>query len=139
MRVVVDINVLVSAQIKPDSQIGLVLKHLRAGSYTLLYYPRLLDEFQQVCFRPRLMQKYHLDENEIANTVHLMALRGQAITVTTSVVICRDPDDNILFSLALDGRADYLVSGDKDLLVLNPFQGIPILTPAKFLELLEKQ
>jgi putative PIN family toxin of toxin-antitoxin system len=138
MRVVMDINVLVSAQIKPSSQIGLVLKHLRIGRYMLLYYPRLLDEFQQVRFRPHLMQKYHLDENEIKNTIHLMALRGQAITATTSVNVCRDPDDNILLSLALDGQVDYIVSGDKDLLILNPFQGIPILTPAEFLELLGK-
>lgn len=139
MRVVVDINVLVSAQIKPNSLIGSILKHLRAGNYTLLYYPRLLDEFQQVCFRPHLMQRYHLNENEIANTVHLMALRGQVITITTSVNVCRDPDDNILLSLALDGHANYIVSGDKDLLVLDPFQDIPILTPAGFLEMLGEQ
>jgi putative PIN family toxin of toxin-antitoxin system len=136
MRVVVDINVLVSAQIKPSSMIGSILKHLQADSYTLLYYPRLLDEFQQVCFRPHLLQRYHLKKNEITNTVHLMALRGQVITITTSVNVCRDPDDNILLSLALDGHANYIVSGDKDLLVLNPFQGIPIIPPAEFLELL---
>ena len=138
MRVVLDINVLVSAQIKPKSQIGLVLEYLRLSRYMLLYFPRLLDEFEQICFRPHLMQKYHLDENEITNTVQLMSLRGQAIAVTTPVNICRDPDDNILLSLALDGRADYVVSGDKDLLVLNPFRKIPIIPPAEFLDLFEK-
>ena len=139
MRVVMDINVLVSAQIKPKSQIGFVLKNLKLARYELLYFPRLLEEFQQICFRPHLMQKYHLKESEIANTIQLLALRGRAITVTTHVNACRDPDDNILLSLALDGNADCLVSGDNDLLVLTSFRGIPIITPAAFLELLEKQ
>ena len=50
---------------------------------------------------------------------------------------CRDPDDNILLALALDGKADYIVSGDKDLLDLTPFQDIPILKPAEFLKMFE--
>jgi uncharacterized protein len=49
------------------------------------------------------------------------------------VTVCRDPDDNKLLEIAVVGRADCLVTGDEDLLVLDPFQGIPILTPAGFL------
>ena len=49
------------------------------------------------------------------------------------VTVCRDPDDNKLLETAVVGRADCLVTGDQDLLVLDPFQGIPILTPAEFL------
>jgi predicted nucleic acid-binding protein len=49
------------------------------------------------------------------------------------VTACRDPDDNKLLEIAVVGRADCLVTGDQDLLILDPFQGIPILTPAGFL------
>jgi predicted nucleic acid-binding protein len=55
MRVVIDINVLVSAQIKPSSQTGLVLEYLKQARYQLLYFPRLLDEFRQICFRPHIL------------------------------------------------------------------------------------
>jgi len=53
--------------------------------------------------------------------------------------VCRDPDDDKLLEIAVVGRADYLVTGDQDLLILDPFQGIPILTPAEFLAALARQ
>ncbi len=56
----------------------------------------------------------------------------------TSIEICRDPDDNKFLEIAIDGKADHIISGDKDLLALNPFQGIPIIKPADFIALLEK-
>jgi putative PIN family toxin of toxin-antitoxin system len=66
-----------------------------------------------------------------------MANRGILIHIVTQVDVCRDPDDNIILSLALDGKADYIVSGDKDLLDLSPFQDIPIIKPAEFLSMFE--
>ena len=49
--------------------------------------------------------------------------------------MCRDPDDDKFLELAVSGNADYLVSGDDDLLALHPFREIPILRPAEFLAL----
>ena len=46
---------------------------------------------------------------------------------------CRDPRDNIFLALALAGDADLIVTSDQDLLVLHPWRGIPILTPAEFI------
>ena len=46
---------------------------------------------------------------------------------------CRDPDDDKLLELAVNGAADFIVTGDDDLLVMNPFRGIAIVTPAEFL------
>lgn len=57
----------------------------------------------------------------------------ELIEITTSVTACRDVKDNKFLELAVSGKADYIVSGDEDLLVLNPFRGIPILTPRNFL------
>jgi predicted nucleic acid-binding protein len=50
------------------------------------------------------------------------------------VKLCRDPDDDKLLEITIAGGADCLVTGDQDLLVHDPFQGVPILTPAAFLE-----
>jgi uncharacterized protein len=55
------------------------------------------------------------------------------VELSGSVKVCRDPDDDKLLEIAVVGRANCLVTGDQDLLVLDRFQGIPILTPAGFL------
>jgi hypothetical protein len=54
------------------------------------------------------------------------------VSVHAKVTICRDVKDDKLLALALDGNADFIVTGDKDLLVLNPFEGIPIITPLDY-------
>ena len=57
------------------------------------------------------------------------------IPVLAEVADCRDPKDNQFLALAADAEADCIVSGDKDLLVLHPWRGIAIVTPADFLEM----
>jgi putative PIN family toxin of toxin-antitoxin system len=60
---------------------------------------------------------------------------AELVLVTHSIQACRDPMDNMILELAVSGRADCVVTGDKDLLVLDPFQGIRIVTPTTFLEM----
>ena len=55
------------------------------------------------------------------------------VELTETIQICRDPKDDKLLELALSGNADCLITGDNDLLILNPFRAISILTPAEFL------
>jgi len=54
------------------------------------------------------------------------------IEIITKINLCRDPKDNKFLELAVNGKADYLISGDRDLLILNPFQEISILSPQAF-------
>ena len=56
------------------------------------------------------------------------------LPVTHKVRTCRDPKDDMYLELALSGKADCIVTGDPDLLVLNPFENIPIISPKEFLE-----
>lgn len=65
----------------------------------------------------------------------LKALLNQSelIEITESVRVCRDPKDDKILELAINGSADYVITGDDDLLALNPFQGILIIRPAEFL------
>lgn len=57
------------------------------------------------------------------------------VTVTDQIDTCRDPKDNKVLELAVSGKAHCIVTGDEDLLILNPFRGIPILTAGEFLQL----
>jgi uncharacterized protein len=54
------------------------------------------------------------------------------IAITERIAACRDPKDDKFLELAVNGRADLIVTGDADLLALDPFRGIPIVTPAAF-------
>ena len=69
---------------------------------------------------------------EVAGDFNSME-RVREVIVTTSVEACRDPRDDKFLALAVDGRADYLVSSDRDLLDMEGFDGIPIVTPRDFL------
>ncbi len=59
---------------------------------------------------------------------------GKTIEVTDFVADCRDPKDNKFLELALSGMADFIITGDTDLLSLHPWRGIAILSPAEYLE-----
>jgi len=138
MRVVVDTNILVRAVIKPAGTVGPVLQRLRNSGYTLLYSEALLAELADVLNRPRIRHKYHLEDEDIATVLALILLRGEAVTPARRINACRDAKDNYILEAAITGRADAIVSGDQDLLVLNPFEGIPIIGPSAFLAAVER-
>lgn len=138
MRAVIDTNILVRALIKPTGTVGPVLQRLRQGDYTLLYGMPLLEELVDVLNRPRLRDKYRLTEVDIRTVASLILLRGEEVKPIEPVTACRDPKDDKFLAVAVAGQADALVSGDEDLLVLHPFRGIPIVSPAEFLELLDE-
>lgn len=139
MRAVVDTNVLVRALIMPHGTVGPVLLRLRQGDYTLLYAQSLLEELVDVLNRPRIRHKYKLTEEDIQTVVRLILLRGEAVTLERRITACRDPKDDKFLEVAVAGKADVIVSGDEDLLVLHPFTGIPILPPGDFLRMLDAE
>ena len=136
-RTVVDTNTLVSALIKPRGRLGQLLQHLKDGDFIFLYSRTTLDELADVLNRPRMRHKYGLSEADIQTVIGLILLRGESVTPVKRLQVCRDPKDNRFLEAALAGRADVIVSGDQDLLVLHPFEGIPIVKPAEFLAMLE--
>ncbi len=139
MRVVVDTNILISGVIKPSGDVGRVLLLLRDGRYTVLYAQSLLTELVDVLNRPRMRHKYRLTDEDIETVVALILLRGQAVHPQRRIAVCRDPKDNKFLEVAVAGNADAIVSGDRDLLSLNPFEDIPIISPQEFLDLLDAE
>jgi putative PIN family toxin of toxin-antitoxin system len=130
MRVVVDTNVLVSAALKQKSMPGMtaLLVERRGGLLKSLATERQLFE---VVARPRLASL--IDPETQAWLKKLMAA-AELVTITERIVACRDPTDDKFLELAVNGHADLIVSGDADLLALNPFRDIPIVTPAMFVQ-----
>jgi putative PIN family toxin of toxin-antitoxin system len=137
MRAVIDTSILVRAAIRPFGSVGRVLRRLRKGDYVLLYAQPLLEELVDVLNRPRIRDKYLLADSDIQAIVALILLRGEAVEPRERIAACRDPKDDKFLEVAVAGKADAIVSGDEDLLVLHPFAGIPILSPAAFMRLLD--
>ena len=138
IRAVVDTNILISGVIKPERATGEILRRLRDGEFVLLYTEPLLAELAEVINRPRIRQKYGLGSEDIETVLALILLRGEPIDPTRRVEICRDPKDNMILEAAVAGQADMITSGDFDLLSLREFAGMPIISPAEFLQRLAK-
>lgn len=132
LRSVIDTSVVVSAVLLPRSTPRQAFDRANTVGKVLLS-TATLDELNAVLRRLRF-DKY-LSEAE--RLEFLAALAGDAIMVQITEVVtdCRDPRDNKFLELAVSGQASYLISGDQDLLTLNPFRGIPIVTPQAFLAL----
>lgn len=127
-RVVLDTNVIVSGLLFGGIPQAIVQAAL-SESFDLAISPSLLDELERV-----LKTKFPHRWEAIQDT--LEALREIASSVTPSEEVTRiseDPADNRVLECAISAHADAIISGDKHLLVLKRFRGIPILSPTAFL------
>ena len=134
-RVVFDTNVVISAILKcqsiPRQALDLALK-----SGIVLFSNETLSELQEKLLQTRF-------DRYVSRVIRVDFLRiftslTTQVTVTSIVTDCRDPRDNKFLELAIDGQANYLVTGDQDLHVLNPFQSIEVLSPKQFLQRLHR-
>lgn len=130
-RLVVDSNVLISALLTPDGTPGRILNHLAADGSTLLFSNETFAELAVRLSKPKF-DPYRTAE-QMDSFLDWLADLGEWVEPAFQIEACRDNDDNKFLAVALSGEADLLITGDADLLVLDPFEGIPILTPAGFL------
>ena len=126
MRFVLDTNVLVSAVLFEHSKPAQVLFSV-LGQGEILLSADLVNEIHEVIYRKKF-DRYISNEQRDAFLTALVQT-GILIEITETIYVCRDPKDNMVLELAVSGRADVIVSGDDDLLVLHPFRGISILAP----------
>ena len=137
-RVVLDTNVFVSAFINRTGAPARVLEAWHDGRFTLVTTEPLVEEFAGVLRRPLFRTRYGITDAEAVTLVNLVLHRGVLVTPRRRLRIrSRDPKDDRLLAAAAGGRADYLVTGDLDLLELRgePALGTTdIVTPRAFLE-----
>lgn len=129
-RVVVDNNALISRLLLPESVPGRAVRKV-VDSGRLLVSEATLAELVDVLARPKFDRYVTIEDRR--EFIRLLGRVAELVPVTYVVHVCRDPDDNRVLEVAVNGDADTIVSGDRDLLVLSPFQGIPVLTPSGYL------
>ncbi len=132
LRFVIDTNTLVSSVLIASSIPDRAVTSIRQSGIILISIATL-EELQAVLNRPKF-DKY-VDPSIRSEFVAQLAQQSELIDITESVNECRDRKDDKFLELAINGKADYLITGDQDLLVLHPFRNIPIFTPAAFLEI----
>ncbi|MBI2176465.1 putative toxin-antitoxin system toxin component, PIN family [Candidatus Woesearchaeota archaeon] len=129
LRVVPDTNVLISALIVEGNEYRLIEKCF-VREIIIITSVDVLDEFKEVALRP----KFGFSEEEVNDFVNALIEAAEVVMPKEKVrSVCRDPDDNKLLEAALEGNADYIISGDKDLLVLKKFRSAKIVTAAELL------
>ena len=140
LRIVVDTNVLISGfyAIK-DSPSFQIIFAIRQQKLILVTSPQILNEVEEVINRERIIK--------LLKTTSV--LRKKIISQITSMsditdgkqlfeIVGRDRKDDKFLACAVEAQADYIITGDKDLLVIKEFKGTQIITPRKFLDILNK-
>ena len=132
-RVVLDTNVLISAALRPDGPPRAVVDAVREGRGVLLFSDETFDELRTRLLLPKFDRYVGRD----GRAVYLAQLEAVSewVPIAGAKLGCRDPDDDKLLETALMGAVDCLVTGDRDLLEMSPFQNIPILTPTGFMDI----
>jgi uncharacterized protein len=131
LRFVLDTNTLVSAFLFKKSVVRQAYNRAQAIG-RLLVSGETAQELNDVLERPKF-DKYLRREVRIAFAITVIR-KAHLVEIQELITESRDAKDNKFLELAVSGNAASIVSGDEDLLVLNPFRGIPILTPRQFLE-----
>jgi putative PIN family toxin of toxin-antitoxin system len=129
-RFVLDNNIFVSALLVKNSAPFWVIKKVEEMG-VILYSEATLLELNQVLNRKKFVKYFTVEEKQ--EFIVKLIESAELVVITESIDVCRDPKDNKFLELAVSGDADFIVSGDQDLLVLNPFKNIEIITANDFL------
>jgi putative PIN family toxin of toxin-antitoxin system len=130
-RWIIDTNVIVSRLLRPSGSASLAFNTVVRSGGKLLFSEATLAELVEVLSRSKF-DRYVSAEDRRAFLANLSAFL-EIVPVERRIQACRDPKDDKFLEAAVHGRADALITGNADLLVLHPFFDIPILTPDRFL------
>lgn len=131
MRCVFDTNVYVSAAILSDSKPRRALDLALQRGKVLLSYA-VLTEVYEVLSRKQFRR--YVDDEDIRRFLSALTRETESVDVNIRIAACRDSSDDKFLELAVSGRASHIVTGDLDLLELDPFRGIRIIRPQVFLD-----
>lgn len=139
MRAVLDTNVIISATLIQGGNEDQILRAWERGAFELVLSPQILDKMARALFYERLRKFRWMSEEEILTLLQSLAGESLLVSGKASVRASRDPEDDKFLAAAVEALADYVVSGDKDLLDLKAYKGARIITPAQFLTMLRRK
>lgn len=128
IKVIVDTNLWISFLI--GRKLSCLLSLLSRPDFELVVSQELIDEIRKVSLRPKLLK--YFSQEQIALLLDFMSEETQLYQLENIIPRCRDPKDDYLLELAIVSKADYLVTGDKDLLDLDKIGSCQIVSAMEF-------
>jgi putative PIN family toxin of toxin-antitoxin system len=130
-RIIIDTNVLVSRLLAAQSVPALAVRKARRNGI-LLVSEATMNELAEVLARPRFDRYVALADRK--QFLRELSRRCEFVPIVNSVRECRDPKDDKFLEVALNGRADAIITGDADLLGMNPWRGVAIISRSEYLK-----
>ena len=130
MKVVFDTNIYISALVIPNSKAEEAIIKIIEGSDTLLLSKEIMGEILSV-----LSIKFHRDREAISHVAFYLSDLARMIKPTRKIRLFKDDPDNRILECAVSGRADVIVTGDKEILKLGEYEGITIISLKDYLEM----
>jgi len=132
-KVILDTNLWISFLI--SKKLDFIDDLLIEGKIKLIFSRELIEEFLTVAKRPKF--ETYFSDDKVSDLLRLFDKYGKLIEVTSKINECRDLKDNFLLNLAVDSKADYLITGDSDLLVIKNIRKTKIMNWTDFIEDME--
>ena len=139
IKAVVDANVLISSVIAPLGHSSRISNAWRDGAFLLVTSPGILEEVSRRLAHPRIANRYSISSEDRIAVLRLLKAESMITPGSRDVSVTRDPTDDKVIAAALETGAEYIVTGDKDLLTLGKYEGVGILTPARFISAIRLQ
>ncbi len=137
MRAVLDTVIFVRALINPKGRWGRLLFGL-SDRYVIVLSPEIIKEIVGVLYRPSLRQRFpQMADLPMLQRVLWLFEQAEAVEPAQVIAVCRDPADDKFFACAIAGRAQYIVTEDKDILNVGEYRGVTPVTAEEFMALLE--
>jgi hypothetical protein len=137
IKAVIDANLLVSAFISPLSYPREIAACWRRGEFILVTSPKIVEEVNHVLHLPRIQLKYHLAESDIQAFVLTLIHKGNCVSGQLALKnVAPDPGDDKIISCAIEGEAQFIVTGDKALQQVKEYRGVKIISAQQFISVL---
>ena len=138
IRAVLDTNILVSAILVPSGIPARILVAAFAGAFLCFASEAIVGEVLVTLGRARVLRKCQLDPAHISQIREFLESRPVLVPITAEVRgVASHPEDDLILATAVSARVDYLVTGDRQLLALQQFEGVQIVSPRDFLAILD--
>jgi uncharacterized protein len=137
---VLDTNTIVSGTIVPQGMPGQILQAARSQHFRWVTSAAIIDEVTRTLYRPRIQRKYQISSGAVNRVRELLERETVVSPISTPVQgVATHPEDDLILASAVSAQVDYLVTGDQQLQRLGSYQGVTIVSPRRFLEILAAQ
>lgn len=139
LRVILDTNIIISALLKPKGKQATILRMAKKGLFQIQMSSPIFEEIKRVFGYPKIWKKIFSPKERLDQTIAALVRVSEWIEPEEKFhIIKNDTSDNKYLECAAEGGADYIVSGDEDLLSLGNFQHTKIVSTRTFLEIINK-